>query len=216
MRDHRSYPYYVLSIVTVYVLEKLIDHEQTFMYTQRLWNIEWRMEKDKDVILTYYSHISRLVNTSIALTMSVTIGWLALLYICLQNVALKSSVLGFIVGFTLTLLFCLAFLALFSFNFLLSLMEQDFGIKNYINSLAFPTWMDWFGQRRKKLLYLSVFELFALSILIGFYLISSLFVFGLWLFISLLILFTIIIVGSIANLKKIIKEKPEVFSKFKK
>jgi hypothetical protein len=171
---------------------------------------------DRDIILAYYSHISKLINTCLALTISVTIGWLAFLYICLQNIALKSSVLGFIIGFTLNILFAFAFLAVCSYDFILYLMELDLGIRNYVNNLTFPTWMGSFGQRRKKLLYLNISELVALSILIGFYLISSLYVFGLWLFISLLILFTVIIVGSITNLKKAIKEKPKVFSKFKK
>lgn len=168
------------------------------------------------VLLAYYSHVSALFNTSLALTMSITIGWLAYLYICLQNVALKNSVIGFIVGFILNILFAFVSITLYSYSFIGGLMERDLGIRNYFVRLTFPTWMSLFSQRRKRLLYLSILDLASVSILVGFYLISSLLVFGLMLFIPLFIIFLVIIIVSIASLKKAIKEKPEVFSKFKK
>ena len=182
----------------------------------KLWDIDLRMEKDRDIKLVYYSHISKVVNTSLVLTVSVTIGWLAFLYVCLQNVALKTSLIGLVVGFILNLLFLTMFLALYVYNFLLFLIEVDLGIRNYLHNLAFPTWAGWLNKRRKKLLYLSITDVAVLSILIGFYLTSSLLVFGLTLFIPLLILIAVILIGSIVNLKKGIREKAKIFSKFEK
>ena len=176
------------------------------------------MKKNRDIKLGYYSHLSRLVNTYTVLAISTTLGWLAYLYVCsdVRNIAFKSGMLGFVVGFTLSIVSIFTLLASYSFAFVLYLVELDLGIRNYIDNLIFPTWMGWFSQRRKKLLYLRMSDVVALSIFIGFYLISSWYVFGLTLFIPLLIFVVVGIIGSITNLKKAIKEKPKIFSKVQK
>jgi hypothetical protein len=114
----------------------------------------------------------------------------------------------------LTLSFCFSLLSLFSFNFLLNLIELDLGIRRYVHELSFQIWTNWFTQRRKELLYLNISESIVLSILVVFHLVSCWFIFGLILLIPAAIVIVAISISSLYGLRKAIRDRPEVFSRF--